>query len=328
MAIKYKNENLTIRTTRPDGYKYPAGLSNIIVSNTFESVNLSNHTDGGTKTYDDSDPISNVIHTYTSGPATFTCNLAPATLTAEILVVGGGGGGGYDGGGGGGAGGLLYNNSVPIANDTSIAIVVGSGGGGAPSSPVRGANGTNSSFNTTYVGEGGGGGGSLAVKPSLAVGGSTGGGCQGVTPSDSPPAASPYGDPSNSTNSGGSGSYGYGGGGGGAGGVGANGPQRMPTSGGAGLQYSISGSPLYYAAGGGSGAGLGPQTSLGGSSIGGNGGGTPQGCGTDAVANRGSGGGGSHTCPSGSGDGSDGIVIVRLKTIQNSGSILTDFSIN
>jgi len=81
-------------------------------------------------------------------------------------------------------------------------------------------------------------------------------------------------------------------------------------------------------AGGGSGSGLGPQTSAGGSSIGGNGGGTPQGCGTDAVANRGSGGGGSHTCPSGSGDGSDGIVIVRLKTIQNSGSILTDFSIN
>lgn len=138
-----------------------------------------------------------------------------------------------------------------------------------------------------------------------------------------------------------------GGGGGGAGGAGV--PTLAPTNasdGGAGLQYSISGTALYYAGGGGGGysqtAGSGainPVTynnfpnwsGQGGSGIGGNAGTPYPSAGGVGTINRGSGGGAAtgrndNSIPGGEpgssiadrtgGNGGDGVVIIRYNSFQ------------
>lgn len=103
-------------------------------------------------------------------------------------------------------------------------------------------------------------------------------------------------------------------GGGGAGAAGADVTATdTPTDGGAGLQYSISGSATYYAAGGGGGTDntSGTRIAAGGSGIGGAGG--KSGAGGAGTANTGSGGGGAgfNGAQSG-GAGGSGIVIIRF----------------
>jgi len=172
-------------------------------------------------------------------------------VTVEVLIVGGGGGAGtvpspdY---GGAGAGSVLYKKFQPVTGGTGYPIVIGAGGNPNVQTSVPGAAGGNTiAFTVTAPGGSG---------PSET--------------SDDPLGSVPANSASNPVGSGGGGrrnqegglganviGYGYSGGnsGGGGGGAGSEGnPSGTPWPGhvGAGVTYSISGSPVYYGRGGGS----------------------------------------------------------------------------
>ena len=267
------------------------------------------------------------IHTfnYTGSNQTFTVSNGG---NVEMLVVAGGGGGGGDNSGGGGAGGLLYYGAeAPNAGSFitvepgTYNINVGAGGSGSPAVNTVASNGGNTTVSgpgvsITANGGGLGGTGNTAAEHNGGSGGSGGGGA----------AEGSVGTGGNGTggqgNNGGGGSNGAGGGGGGAGAAGQAGNVRgsqLGGDGGAGLQYSISGSAQWYAAGGNGGNensnynqrprvnGIGGQTNSSGSTA----------C-VDAVDGTGSGGGGvTHTTSAQSAKGSygsyggHGIVVIR-----------------
>ena len=247
------------------------------------------------------------IHTFTTtGNTTFTLT-SPASISAQVLVVGGGGAGGsaYVGGGGG-AGGAVFNSSFTIASG-SYTVTVGAGG-------IRtvtgvgyvGPSGANSSF-SSITGTGGGGGGSYMNVAA------TNGGCGGGGPFNSGQFGTgsqggngaPYGTDGN-------GGYNCGGGGGGMGGT-APTPSGVRPSGGAGATYTVAGTAYTLAGGGGAGSdGVGGLGQAGGGLGGNGGGGGGATSGTDATANTGSGGGGGGG-NNGSlygGAGGSGIVII------------------
>lgn len=208
------------------------------------------------------------------------------SYTVSFLLVAGGGGGGNAGdGGGGGAGGMLANTSS-VSPGTGYAVVVGSGG----SAGAQGGNST--AFSSTAIG-----GGYGATSGSAGgSGGSGGGGWSGIS-ANNPPGSGTSGQ-------GNRGGYGYdtfptsyGAGGGGAGGVGYG--EINSTSGGIGLQSSITGTSVYYAGGG--------VGTSGGSS------------GTGAIGHGGSGGGGT---------GSAGAVIVSYPsaTQRATGGTVTTYT--
>ena len=258
------------------------------------------------------------IVTFKDG-ATFTPS---STLTdVEVLIVAGGGGGGTlaNGGraGGGGAGGLLYYGSetpktpngsaLTLSAGTSYEIQVGNEGTICSSGTT--GNGENSRFGSyTAIG---GGGGSYNDWVQGHNGGSGGGDWY-------------YGGIGSGTDGqGNSGGYAYtspyygGGGGGGAGTIGGNGSNSIGGNGGDGLQYSITGTPTYYAGGGSSDVwpGVGSH-SPGTPGLGGGGTGDNFSGGTNGTDGLGGGGG------SGAAGGS-GVVIVRYLTSQGSVSLGT-----
>jgi hypothetical protein len=255
---------------------------------------------------------------------TFRCNdtfTIDRNINAEVLVVAGGGAGGQTNagnGGGGGGGGLIYETSHPITSG-DYPITVGTGG--LISMP---SNGGNSTFDTlTAIGGGYGGSYNAPVDETYGKGsnGGSGGGAAQFGGMSWVTAGS------GTLNQGNSGApeivteyyYTYGGGGGGgAGEVGHNpidlyGSYENGGAGGNGLEYSISGTPTYYAGGGaGSSHGSGSGVSLGGSGGGGNGqyNGTAGTDGTDGLGGGGGGGGENTT----GGNGGDGVVIIRYLT--------------
>lgn len=218
------------------------------------------------------------IHTFTSS-GTFTVTSGSGNV--EMLIVAGGGGGGYNGGqvssGGGGAGGLIYNSSYAV---TAQAYSVTVGLGGAADN-----NGGNSVFDgNTAVGGGAGAWGSS--NNSGNAGGSGGGGSR---------AGNGGAGTAGQGNAGGRGAMagvGSGGGGGGAGAAGSNASGSTGGLGGAGLSYSISGTAVTYAEGGGGGSNAGYAIGLGGGSAN-----------STGAANTGGGGGGRG------GSGGSGVVI-------------------
>ena len=284
------------------------------------------------------------ISTYTStGSGTFSVPTGVATL--DVLVVAGGGAGGSanstkgtDGGGGGGGGGLIYRPAFPVTPGGSVSYTVGAGGTQSTyghSNQTPASTGQDSSFGT-LTSKGGGAGQSGpgdAGASGVWQGGSGGGaGGGGGTGSVGGQATQPQ-QPSDS------GTYGFGfpggsnsntppyngNGGGGAGGVGTQGSdgQGNPVPGGAGRNYSISGSSVGYS-GGGAGGGGGPGGGAGGSAT--HGGGTSHPSvdsaplsGDPGDANRGGAGGGGAGLDVGSrpwnsgygGNGGSGIVIVK-----------------
>ena len=247
------------------------------------------------------------IHTFTTtGNTTFTLT-SPASISAQVLVVGGGGAGGsaYVGGGGG-AGGAVFNSSFTIASG-SYTVTVGAGGVRTTAGVgYVGPSGANSSF-SSITGTGGGGGGSYAGVAA------TNGGCGGGGPFSSGQFGTgsqggngaPYGTDGN-------GGYNCGGGGGGMGGT-APTPSGVRPSGGAGATYTVAGTAYTLAGGGGAGSdGVGGLGQAGGGLGGNGGGGGGATSGTDATANTGSGGGGGGG-NNGSlygGAGGSGIVII------------------
>ena len=268
-----------------------------------------------------------VITSYTStGSGTFS---VPSGVSAvDVLVVAGGGGGGQRHSGGGGAGGLIYRPAFPVTPGGSISYTVGSGGTGAPTSqgpesfpsPAHGGRGQDSTFGSLSAKGGGGGpiqGGGPASPSTTVPGGSGGGGAyQGGTAGTGIQPQQP-GD---------SGTYGFGNpggtcplvsgaGGGGAGGVGGDCSSQNAGAGGAGKQYSISGTATYYAGGGGGSThepNDGSYSSVNGGSGGqggGGNGGNDGAAGQNGTANRGGGAGGGAD-NGGGGTGGSGIVIV------------------
>ena len=230
--------------------------------------------------------------TFTSS-GTFT---VPVGLTSvDVLVIAGGGSGGaaggniqYEKGGGGGAGGFIYRPAFPISPGTPISVTIGDGAGPQSHSPWGvGSPGANSSFsNLTAIGGGG-----------ASQSGGSGGGARGQTGAGQGSGTQP-------AQGGDSGTYGFGnpggpanghqsGGGGGAGGTGQAGGNG---AGGIGRSSNITGSPVFYAGGGGGYGGSGGQG--GGGNYNGQSGGS----------NTGGGGAGGHDTPSGV--GGKGVVIV------------------
>jgi hypothetical protein len=269
---------------------------------------------GGTITYTDSNganprstppyPNGYVIHTFTTSG---TLSL-PASVTADVLVVGGGGGGGGGTGGGGGGGGLIYSNGVAVSAGSTL-VTVGGGGAGGTDGGSSGANGTNSTFGSLTAVGGGGGAANFGPQPDGNAGGS-GGGASFTDVAGTGGTATP-----GQGNDGGNvlswtGPYAAGGGGGaGSAGTAGNG-QAEGAAGGVGQSSSISGNATWYAGGGGGGNYNG-SGGTGGSSIGGTGGGSEVAA-TSGAPNTGSGGGGQgQNRDTQAGSGGSGIVIVR-----------------
>lgn len=271
------------------------------------------------------------IHAFTAtGTSTFSPD-GPGNV--EVLIVAGGGGGGSQVGGGGGAGGLIYSSSIAVL-EQNYSVVVGAGGIGADKYPVNeqpGDYGQNSSAFGLTANRGGGGGchpegkrppsGDDGIQGGNGRPGGSGGGGGGTNASRNAPGGSGTAGQGNNGGSGFVASPWSGGGGGGAGSAGSNaGSGSNGTSGatgGNGLQYSISGSAQFYAAGGGgcnSDSNL--YTTTRASGVGGRGTGFSSDTSDNAfsekhgVANTGSGGGGTRDGTR-AGNGASGIVIIR-----------------
>ena len=210
--------------------------------------------------------------------------------TVEYLVVGGGGGGSnYYYGGGGGSGALKTGN---LSVSGSLRVVVGAGG-------VAASVGGSSTFSSITVPGG---------SPGISRGGSAGGS----------KATDTAGGGGGAGGEGGCSVYPAGAGGGGAGSAGFStsvGCSNPAGNGGTGISSSITGSTLWYAAGGGGSNLNNTNTSggKGGSGIGGNGAdATLVIQATAGAVNTGSGGGGaSYSNTTTGGAGGSGIVIVR-----------------
>jgi hypothetical protein len=230
----------------------------------------------------------------------------------EILVVGGGGG--TNVGGGGGGGGVVRNvYQLSVLNDTAISVVVGNGG--AP-----GANGSNSSFGSA-IAYGGGAGASRGGSAANADGASGGGGAGASSGVEAAGGKSKTGlTPSQGTD-GGNGTQAdlacdaVGGGGGGFAVYNAvekrvNASAKAAGNGGPGVAIAfVTDTARMYAGGGGGRNCDNTVLGLGGSDVGGNGGGNITQA-TNGKTNTGSGGGGGGFGTSG-GSGGSGIVIVR-----------------
>ncbi len=266
------------------------------------------------------------IHTFVNS-GTLTCY--QNGVFDQVMVVAGGGGGGSRHGGGGGGGEVIIKSNHAVTAGLALTILIGTGGVGASSSSPIGANGGDTQFGP-IIAKGGGRAGGIQYSAPPASGGSGGGGTAypGMTAGAVGASSTNLAGGSSYVNSGGIANTAYdysGGGGGGAGGAGQI-PMVFGANfwrggyGGDGLESSITGTAVRYAAGG---AGSSPNNAapvgvgapLGGLGGGGNGdwfdsagtyfaptSGTGFGCG----------GGGSRNQSSG-GNGSSGIVIVRYR---------------
>jgi hypothetical protein len=289
-----------------------------------------------------------VVYTYTSdntgtGQTQFTITL-PDNYSYDILMVGGGGGGGGDFGAGGGGGAVLYGSNIRIPSG-SYNIKVGNGGNGTGQNGYNteafnavclgGGGAKNIRFNTSLSsadgnsGGSGGGGKSAATGGSLGVGGTALLGTKGSLLGTSIIFGNKGGDGTRTTG------YFQSGGGGGAGGQGVSGNSIINTTGtgagGAGIQFNITGAPLFWGAGGGGGAntmvagnggnggggaGSGSGTNSGDGSVGGNA--YSLAVGMNAASGSGSGGGGgSANFQANGGNGGSGIIIIRYRPIIN-----------
>jgi len=246
--------------------------------------------------------------------------VVPAGQMAFLNIAGGASGGieNARSGGGGGAGGFRTSfgttsgggasaeSNITLASET-YTITIGAGGASSSSSPSAGNDGSLSSIAapsiTTISSVGGGGGGAPGTGR---TGGSGGGGAHGGNAGGSGTANQGYAGGT------GTGESPYAGaGGGGAGAVGGGSSAGSAGAGGNGVEVSITGVATFYAGGGGGG---GSADAAGGTGGGGHG---ATGTANAGTANTGSGGGGAQTT---SGAGGSGVVILRLRTSEYSGT--------
>ena len=323
------------------------GTADAVGSDTTSTFTVTATGDDGTATRQFKITIkAPVITTLTStGPGTFT--VPTGATSAQILMVAGGGSGGQSLGGGAGGGGML-EGTITVTPGSSIAYNVGAGGqGSARSTYHSGYYGANTTFGpipgpgatATAIGGGYGTGhrGSSQLggppanqgQPNINIGGDGGSG-GGTGSADGPdtqyrggygtqgPSAglTGYGNDGGAGGGGSSQSDHGGAGGGGAGGAGqdtdADG-QFQGGDGGIGRVSTISGSPVYYAGGGGGSPhvqGIGGSGGSGGGTAGTAGGGSAvsQNGGTNTGGGSGAGG---HP-GGGSGTGGPGIIIIKI----------------
>ena len=224
-----------------------------------------------------------------STPGTYTFTVS-SLGRARLLMVGGGGAGGSSRGGGGGAGGFIELPATTLEPGTYTVVV---GAGGAISSAAGyGGDGEDSVLlrggSVLYTAHGGGGGAYGSSELLAGHAGGSGGGANACAASRSestavfPELGNPGGKGSGST---GNGYNNAAAGGGGAGGPGADAHssdaasgsnRRQGGNGGAGVASDITGTTLWYAGGGGGSCwcdGNGGYKGLGGSGVGGDGGG-------------------------------------------------------
>jgi len=299
------------------------GTATAVVSNTTSTFTVSAATTNQTSTRQFSITVNApVVETFNSDG---TFNVPSGVTAVDVLVVAGGGGTNFHHGGGGGAGGLIFRPGFPVTPGASIPVTVGAG---APATPQQATapRGQDSVF-STLTAKGGGGGN---TEGQGGQGGPTGPGGSGAGAAYNPSHNGQPGQATQPSQPGDSGTYGFGfaggngfytspptgaqgGGGGGAGGAGNNAGPNNSGQGGAGKEYSISGSPVYYAGGGCGGGHQNAGPASGG--IGGGGsrpGSGPGSVGQPGTANRGGGGGGSNDSgPSGNPGGGSGVVIVK-----------------
>ena len=243
----------------------------------------------------------------------------------DFLIVAGGGGlgradqGWYGGGGGGGGfrtsissdgngGGQAADNALSLSTGVAYTVTVGAGGGGGVGGDTPGTTGGDSSISgsgiSTITSKGGGGGGTYdpgTNKNGLDGGsGGGGGGNDGITTGGAAltsPTIMGYAGGDHPAGSGTSGA-----GGGGAGSAGQDGAQGSGGgtggAGGAAKASNITGSAVYYAAGGGGRYGY--SSPVNGAA------------GTNATGAANSGDGGTAT--SASGDGKAGIIILKYSS--------------
>jgi hypothetical protein len=200
-------------------------------------------------------------------PRTFSIT-SKYLIPIEYLLVAGGGGSGSDVGGGGGGGGFVSGN-IQLSTQETLSIIVGQGGIGSIS-PSEATNGSNSVLSgnsiSTITALGGGYGGKWNNSPGNNGGSGGGGGANytfnsytsGGTATQPGSASGGFGNNGGRGTSSNAPSYGAGGGGGGAGSAGLD-ATPAPTSstitstggkGGDGKASSITGSSVYYGAGG------------------------------------------------------------------------------
>lgn len=261
------------------------------------------------------------VHTFTSS-GTFQITSGSGTVESLVVAGGGSGGTGNTAGGGGGAGGLIYTSPGANLGIGSYTVTVGAGGA-QQTANADGNNGGNSQFNgmTAAVGGGGGGGGNNTTASQGQTGGS-GGGAGGGASFGNTGSAGTAGQGNAGGNYGTPVTHDNGGGGGGAGTVGGNGNGTGTSgNGGNGLAYSISGTLTYYAGGGGGGQDT-SGSSAGAGGLGGGGAGTfvngVATAGTNGLG--GGGGGGSNGAASNGGAGGSGVVILRYRFQNSSGT--------
>jgi hypothetical protein len=265
-----------------------------------------------------------------------------SVIPVELLVVGGGGGGGSFSAGGGGGGGVI-NTTANLRTYASYTLTVGSkgiGGGFPGSGGIYGNDGTGGRggdtritphVSNTIIAYGGGGGGIWNFYSYANYNGASGGGSgtAGSGQGQSGPGIGVYPGSTyiSTTRQGYDGALGVSadspngaGGGGGAGGAAGAGTGGTGGAGGPGLQYSTSGTAIYYGAGGGGGSRFGTG-GAGGTDTGGAG--TGPGIGANATPYTGSGGGGGGTNGTGGGNGAEGVIIIKYPATYLPAAIAT-----
>lgn len=319
MTAKFLNLDQNIGTVRPTGYKYPVGLTYVLLE------------EGYSNTFIDSTGGSKVV--YNTGPGTqygihhflSSSEFIPGfTGDVEYVVVAGGGCGGFGrpgggAGGGGGGGGLKYGTGYPVVSGNPYTMTVGAGGTASGSPDINGSSGSPSSFGPGISTTGGGYGAYSYYSPG-----------PGGAPGGSGGGAGAYGGSGGSGNAGEGYPTGTAGGngypgtgqpgdrGGGGGGAGGNSPGK---NGGPSAPVVIS--PSYNDFAGGGGAGFDSEDNTAGQGGQNAGSGWPNSppapyAGRSGTANYGGGGGGGAYANPG-GNGGSGIIIVRY-VIQESGS--------
>ncbi|MCX6879634.1 MAG: InlB B-repeat-containing protein [Verrucomicrobia bacterium] len=241
------------------------------------------------------------ILTFTAGSGNWT--VPEGVTSVEVLAVGGGGSGRSGGawsGPGGGPGGLWYAASHPVVPSSSVLVTVGAGGASVVPGNTNGNPGETSQFGTILAY--GGQGGTHYTAPNVR-GANQGDSTDGVTikygrVGGTSTEQNAVGSAGDSTN-----------------GLGGAWGER---AGGNGSAYSITGSSVYYAGGG----GWGYNQSRGG--LGGGGAGGPQGQpGVAGAPNTGGGGGGTYDAGN-SGAGGSGVVIVAYPSSATTWTVTFD----
>jgi hypothetical protein len=311
--------------------------TNVLTNSSLANCSLNSSTGAITTTDFDGSSTTARTHTFTiratdaqgqTSDREFTLT-SSYTYTADFLVLGGGGGMGYETyyGGGGGAGGLRTSygstsgggssaeSNITLVGGTTYTITVGNGGTGAgTSSSAVPTNGGNSSISgsglTTITSLGGGHGGYHNAPYDATIGGSGGG---GSGDGGSGTAVAGKAGTANQGFTGGNGDFTSGGNGLAAGGGGGTASAGGSTSTGSGTggaggnatQVSITGSAVYYGAGGGGSRGYYGSAAFGAD-------------GTGWVNSNNTGHGGSANSFT---HGKSGVVILRVPTSNYSGSV-------